>query len=295
MALSLKQTQTLSELSSFLYSFLPGSGFSAVAQSTGLSSYWPGGSKEPAIQNLLSRAYEYRQGSFCNLIVEIVRGAIKYGIKQGKPITREHITTLNEFVKSLGFKVPELWDSDFLLSLPSSEKSNANQEAATPIINLAELQATFRRIQQLEPHKRGFQFEKFLKELFDNFELDPKASFRIIGEQIDGSFDFEKETYLLEAKWEDKLTDESDLLILHGKTIGKAKWARGLFISYSGFSPSGLEAFGRGKPTNIIGMTGQDLHFILEGKLTLPEALHAKVRGAVETGKFYIPVYELHL
>jgi hypothetical protein len=293
MALGLKQTQTISEFSSFLYNFLPGSGFASVAQNVGLPEYWSGGSKEPAIQNLLSKVYEFQQGSFCKLIVEIVRNGIKYGIKQGNPITRETVKRLNEFVQLLCFKVPELWDPEFIASLPLSEKGR--QEANVEQINttLSDLRSAFAIVQGLEAHKRGYQFEKFLKTLFDHFQLDPRASFRIVGEQIDGSFDFEKETYLLEAKWEDKLTDEADLLVLHGKTIGKAQWARGLFISYSGFSPEGLEAFGKGKPTNIVGMTGQDLHFVLEGKIALTDALHTKVRGAVETGRFYIPVFEM--
>jgi hypothetical protein len=292
MPLPLKHTQTVAELASLLYGFLAGSGFSSAADRVGMGRFWSGGSKEPAIQGLLIAAYE--QGSFTKLMVEIVSSGIKYRMRQGDPITRETLLQLNKLVQALGFKVPELWDQDFLGSLPSARPSEPEPSAA-PYAGITPLREAFANLQQLEPHQRGFAFERFLKDLFDHFHLDPRASFRIVGEQIDGSFDFEKETYLLEAKWQDKLTDEADLLVLHGKTIGKAQWARGLFVSYSGFSPDGLEAFGRGKPTNIVGMTGQDLHFILDGRLALPEALHAKVRGAAETGRFYIPVYEMPL
>jgi hypothetical protein len=48
--------------------------------------------------------------------------------------------------------------------------------------------------------RRGFQLEKILKQLFEFFDLDPKASFRITGEQIDGAFTFDKTDYLFEAK-----------------------------------------------------------------------------------------------
>jgi hypothetical protein len=41
---------------------------------------------------------------------------------------------------------------------------------------------------------RGFKLEKILRELFELFDLDPKASFRIVGEQIDGAFTFERPT-----------------------------------------------------------------------------------------------------
>jgi hypothetical protein len=53
----------------------------------------------------------------------------------------------------------------------------------------------------LPPHERGFEFEKFLKSLFDAYGLSARASFRLVGEQIDGSFVMHNETYLLEAKW----------------------------------------------------------------------------------------------
>ena len=49
---------------------------------------------------------------------------------------------------------------------------------------------------------RGYRLEKILYGLFELFDLDPKASFKVIGEQIDGAFTFENIDYLLEAKWQ---------------------------------------------------------------------------------------------
>lgn len=39
----------------------------------------------------------------------------------------------------------------------------------------------------------GVALEPFLRELFDTFDLDPKASFKISGEQIDGGFTLDSE------------------------------------------------------------------------------------------------------
>jgi hypothetical protein len=41
------------------------------------------------------------------------------------------------------------------------------------------------QVSRLDPHSRGFAYERFLKELFDANGLAPRASFRIVGEQID--------------------------------------------------------------------------------------------------------------
>ena len=53
----------------------------------------------------------------------------------------------------------------------------------------------FNLISSADPQKRGFKLEKVLKKLFILFDLDPKASFRIIGEQIDGAFTFDNTDY----------------------------------------------------------------------------------------------------
>jgi len=114
-----------------------------------------------------------------------------------------------------------------------------------------------------------------------------------MGEQIDGSIELDGHTYLIEAKWQDKLVGESELLVLKGKVESKATWSRGLFISYSGFTKEGLEAFSKGKATNLIAMTGEDLWAILDGEMNLDEAIRLKSRYAAETGKIMIRIYEL--
>jgi hypothetical protein len=125
------------------------------------------------------------------------------------------------------------------------------------------------------------------------YDLDPRRSFRLIGEQIDGSFQLRQEIYLLEAKWQDPRTAQADLLTFAGKVEGKAQWSRGLFLSYSGFSEDGLQAFARGRRTSIICMDGLDLTHVLSGRLDLVEVIERKKRRAAETGSAFVPVREL--
>lgn len=49
------------------------------------------------------------------------------------------------------------------------------------------------------PQKRGYEFEQFLNSLFNLFDLDPKCSYKISGEQIDGAFTHDNQDYLIEA------------------------------------------------------------------------------------------------
>lgn len=158
---------------------------------------------------------------------------------------------------------------------------------------LASLNKRWVAIANEEPLKRGFTFETLLGEIFEVFGLAPRASFRLVGEQIDGSFQFGSDVYLLEAKWQTKPTPQSDLLIFREKVESKSAWTRGLFVSCGGFSQDGLEAFARGRAPNIVGMDGQDLYFVLDGQVSLTDAIVRKVRHAAETGEFFVPMFEL--
>jgi len=146
-------------------------------------------------------------------------------------------------------------------------------------------------LSNLKPQERGFEFERFLRDLFEVNGLSPRSSFRIIGEQIDGSFELSNETYLLEAKWQNLPCGVAELHTFEGKLGEKAFWTRGLFISNSGFSSDGIAAFGRGK--KVICMDGFDLSEILRLCISLKEAISAKARRAAETGNPYISVREL--
>jgi hypothetical protein len=138
------------------------------------------------------------------------------------------------------------------------------------------------------------RFEGFLSDLFAAFDLAPRGSFRLMGEQIDGSFGLHTETYLVEAKWHGPQIGFADLMAFSGKVAGKAAWARGLFVSNSGFTQEGLEAFSRGRQTNLICVDGLDLYEVLSRRVSLVAALEEKARRAAETNRAYIPVRDLN-
>lgn len=144
------------------------------------------------------------------------------------------------------------------------------------------IQRALMSLTDLPPHERGYQFEKFLKKLFDAFGLEAEKPFRVIGEQIDGSFVLDGDTYLVEAKWRNELSGAADLHAFQGKLDQRAAWGRGLFVSYSGFTEAGLIAFGRAR--KVICLDGRDLSETFQRRLPLPEVLRRKVRRAVEHG-----------
>jgi hypothetical protein len=191
------------------------------------------------------------------------------------------------------FQIVRLVDSSIKPAWEQGQSYPSNTSASPSPQALHDLNNRLLILPTLKPQDRGFAFERFLNDLFTVYNLDPRRSFRLTGEQIDGSFQLQQEIYLLEAKWQDERTGQADLLTFAGKVDGKAQWSRGLFVSYSGFSPDGLRAFARGRRTSIICMEGLDLAHILSGHLNLVEVIERKKRRAAETGSAFVPVREL--
>jgi hypothetical protein len=295
-SLSPSQGFALDELAQHFYDYLPGKAhpygnkalsFPAVAAELGLDGYWPGGSKQPAIRQLLEGTLRSGTGKFSPLIVQIVQRGITRR-KRDNPVTREDLETINSLVARVGFKIPELHEPALLDALPRRSGASAPKQR-----DLGAARAEFDTVTKLAAHDRGFAFERFLSDLFDIHGLASRGSFKLRGEQIDGSFRIRGEIYLLEAKWQDLQVGNGRLLEFSGKVGGKAEWARGLFVSYSGFTAGGLEAFARGRQTNIVCMDGLDLYGILSGKLDLVEVIDRKVRRAAETNQAFVSVRDL--
>ena len=293
----------LDELASHLCEFLPKTrppladqrlSFFGIVTELGLQRYWREGSKLTAIRYLLEGVLDGGTGKFSPLIEKIVERSHTYRLSNKKPLTREDVEVLNRILLKVSFRIPALYDAALLDSLPRGVSQASNTASVgIDVSKLKLLQEKLLRLSNLKAQQRGFAFETFLSSLFELNGLLPRQSFRLVGEQIDGSFQLGQEVYLLEAKWQDRPIGQADLLAFAGKVDGKATGALGLFVSYSTFSQDGLEAFARGKRTSIICMDSLDLYHILEGKLGLSDVIARKRRYALETNAAYVPVRDL--
>ncbi|MCX6597204.1 MAG: hypothetical protein NTV70_12650 [Acidobacteria bacterium] len=141
--------------------------------------------------------------------------------------------------------------------------------------------------------RAGLALENVLNRLFHLYELQPREPFRVVGEQIDGSFELDSHIYLIESKWEKKPLPEADLLIFRGKIEGKSTFTRGVFIALNGISKEAQDAITRGKAPSFIVMDGCDLTMILNEEMALPEFLRRRIRLLAEQGRIYVSFAEL--
>jgi hypothetical protein len=215
----------------------------------------------------------------------------------------KELDNLNGYIYEIGFKFPELWDKGFRDSfqLTNAERAQQNvKEVDAQRQNVSKEAMLSRELVQLKEqllllsveadrNKAGIALEGLLNKLFLLYELNPRAAFRITGEQIDGSFVLEGEIYLVEAKWEKKALPEADLLIFRGKIEGKSTFTRGVFIALNDVSDDAKIAITRGKSPSFFVMNGYDLMMILSEAISLTEFLKKRVRLLAEEGCVCVP------
>ena len=317
MALTLKELTAIQDLAEFLVDWLPGSGrpewrghvsFKSVAEKVGVGQHWQPGSKRPMLIELLRATLESHRGKFERLIIEIVHAGIAYRLKQGNPVRPEHIDLLNGHLLGVGFKFPDLWDPGLQAALRVDGAARAREkvgqaveDAKARMSSVSEavkhrdaIKAEFFLLHTIEDRqKAGLSLEGILNRLFALEGLSPREPFRVTGEQIDGSFDLDHETYLVEAKWEKRALPEADLLVFRGKVEGKSIFSRGVLIAINGVSAEARIAITTGKQANFFAIDGYDLTMVLSGHVALVDFLRHRRRLLAEAGRVVVPYPEL--
>lgn len=141
-----------------------------------------------------------------------------------------------------------------------------------------------------DPQQRGFALEKFLNSFFEYEGLNPRGSFKLIGEQIDGSFAWAGRTHLVEAKWVKGLIGGAAFSSLMYKVEGKTADTRGLFISIDGYSSEAIMGLHLKGELRFICIDGTHLVHALSPGRSLSRLLAFLWRHASETGEAYVPV-----
>ncbi len=140
---------------------------------------------------------------------------------------------------------------------------------------------------KLSAQDRGYALEKLLAKLARVEFLEVTDSFRVRGEQIDGTIKYDGEHYLVEAKWQEKAASNEPVYQFVGKIESKM-YGRGLFVSVHGFSSNVIKTIVAGKAIKTIFVDGEDLVLVLEEHLSFRDMIDKKVKAAQTKGLVYI-------
>lgn len=159
---------------------------------------------------------------------------------------------------------------------------------------LTELHRTFTDLAASSDRQAsGYGLEDLLKELFALYEIRYRKSYRSEGQQIDGFFTFGGFDYIVEARWRRAPPGLSDLLAVKGKVDHKIQSTRGIVVSIPPFQDSAVRGLQEAGSKNVILFDGYDLTLILEGRVSLTDALQAKVDKAAQEGVLYYSLARL--
>jgi hypothetical protein len=172
----------------------------------------------------------------------------------------------------------------------AAEKLKTNSAVRQKLADLRERYMAL--VMSTDMQKRGFDLEKVMYALFELFDLDPKASFRNTGEQIDGAFSLDGTEYLFEARWRQLPSDAGHLDGFAAKVRRKLENTLGVFLSINGFSIDGIKAHSAGGVVIIL-MDGADLMSVLEERIDFVSLLQRKKRHAAQTGNIFLPIHEI--
>lgn len=138
------------------------------------------------------------------------------------------------------------------------------------------------------PQQRGFELEKLIYAVLEIEKLKPRSGYKPDGEQIDGSFFWKGNTYLLEAKWVGNPVPASSIYSFKGKLDGKFHTTSGIFIAMNGYSEEVEDALKFGKALNILLFDKNDMALILNGQVSFLKVLKFKLRQAGDTGSIQV-------
>lgn len=138
------------------------------------------------------------------------------------------------------------------------------------------------------PQARGYALESLLNEFMEFEGLSPRGSFKIVGEQIDGSFTWSGHTSLVEAKWTTLPIDGSSFGAFEWKISGKTANTRGLFIAINGYSVQAMLALNGKGSLRFVCIDGA--HLLRSFEYGLAKLLEIVWRHADETGEAYLPI-----
>lgn len=176
----------------------------------------------------------------------------------------------------------------------AADAEESIQKARDRQRRLQELYAAFKQLSSSSNRQaRGYGLEDLLKELFALHEIRYRKSYVADGEQIDGFFSFGGFDYIVEARWRQKAPDFADLSVIRSKVERKIESTRGFVVSIPPFRDEVIRRLRESGSTNLILMDGYDLVLILEGRVSLIDALQAKIDKAAQEGIIYFPLRNL--
>lgn len=147
----------------------------------------------------------------------------------------------------------------------------------------------FSLFSESNPQKRGKRLESVLNSYFQAYEILVKEDFKRNGEtgdgiveQIDGIIEIDNQIYFVEMKWRKEPIGSDDVYSHLGRIYHRAN-AHGIFISASGYTPSGITAAKEALTKNalLIMFNLEEFVKVIDAENDFRNYLRQKIKAAI--------------
>jgi hypothetical protein len=230
------------------------------------------------------------------LIANLITATLKHNFINAGPSVRNAVSHLKERIAT---DRQERRDRDLERNENfEREQAERMREKERSYLSMVKSQELFRErflslIQEQNAQQRGYLLEIFLNDFLEFEGLEPRASFKIVGEQIDGSFSWQNRTFLTEAKWVKDPVSGGEFGAFIYKLGGKTEDTQGLFVSINGYSPEAIVGLKGKGALRFVCIDGAHIVRALSVGQTFPSLLEQIWRHADETGEAYLPIVRM--
>jgi hypothetical protein len=151
-----------------------------------------------------------------------------------------------------------------------------------------QLATDFENISNLEPHKRGMQFQSLFRRILESELWLAEEGVRTSHEEMDVIFARSREFYLVECKWEKNPIEAAVVRELLGKLANRVD-VKGMIVSMSGFAAGAIEQAIEFASQRIILLLGEnDVRSLVYRRVSFDKLLDLKYHALITRKKMLI-------
>jgi len=177
------------------------------------------------------------------------------------------------------------------------EIAESKERARNEKLNIQRNQTDLKKLQErleflhnsIGTQQGGYDFQDWLYDFLDYFEVTNKRPYVANGRQIDGSFTHEGTTYLVELKFTRNQSDVTDVDSIYKKVTSKADNTMGVMISISGYSANAISE-ASGEKTPLLLLDHSHIFYSLSGAMKFHQIIERVRRHASQTAEAYLPI-----
>jgi restriction endonuclease Mrr len=264
--------------------------------SNALSDWSPDESKRDFLDRLFERIISQKDNRGYSVIFAMAKnlaGQNSFPDLEGWEDSQDKIKSATDAVKLLRVelgKIESQTEEKERQKLRREEAEKIKNEIISSKRNLISLKDKLDNLaNKIGTQQAGYDFQDWLYDLVDYFELECKRPYNTGGRQIDGSITLDGTTFIVELRFTQEPIGSPDIDGFYRRVTSRSDNTMGIYVSMSGFN-DGAKKEASGAKTPLILIDYNHLYYVLSGAMTLAEVINRIKRHASQTAEAYLEI-----